>query len=228
MDHARAVTESWERNAANWTAAVRGGLIASRTAGTDDAIVGAIVARKPARLLDVGCGEGWLVRRVVAATGCEAVGIDGAARLIADARAADLAGDYRLLDYEGLVANPAALDGPFDVIAFNYALFDERAAIVLAATRTLLGPDGGVVVQTLHPWAALPPGQPYRDGWQREDFAAFGAAQWTPMPWYFRTLGSWYGVLRDAGLTLVELSEPVSSAGGPPLSLVLVAAASRT
>ena len=76
MDRKSELAAAWDRNAENWTRAVRDGLIASRKAGSDEAIVSAIVARRPARLLDVGCGEGWLIRRVCALTGCEAVGID--------------------------------------------------------------------------------------------------------------------------------------------------------
>ena len=59
----KALAEAWDANAANWTRAVREGRIASRTAGADAAVVDAIVGQQPRRLLDAGCGEGWLVRR---------------------------------------------------------------------------------------------------------------------------------------------------------------------
>ena len=49
---------SWERNAAAWTEAVRERRIASRRAGTDAAIVGAVLDASPASVIDVGCGEG--------------------------------------------------------------------------------------------------------------------------------------------------------------------------
>ena len=38
-DRDRALARSWEANAAAWTAAVRGRLIPSRRAGTDEAVV---------------------------------------------------------------------------------------------------------------------------------------------------------------------------------------------
>ena len=93
MDRSKSLTKSWDDNAGNWTRAVREGQIPSRHAGTDDAIVAAILDRKPARLLDVGCGEGWLVRRIVQSTGCRAVGIDGSSALIEAARSADPSGE---------------------------------------------------------------------------------------------------------------------------------------
>jgi len=80
MERTKALIESWDKNAANWARAVREGLIPSRRAGTDDAIVSAIFSRRPSRILDVGCGEGWLIRRICQLTNCVAVGIDGSAQ----------------------------------------------------------------------------------------------------------------------------------------------------
>ncbi len=218
MDRSKSLAGSWDKNAGNWTRAVREGQIPSRRAGTNDAIVAAIVARKPARLLDVGCGEGWLIRRAVEALGCEAVGIDGAASLIEDARAADPKGDYRVLGYDGLIDGTATLGDPFDTIVFNYAILDEDAAGLLSCARSLLALGGCIIVQTLHPHTQ---DGPYRDGWRTEDFSAFENPDWQPMPWYFRTLGSWQAAVRDAGLVLADLAEPTAVEGEKPLSLIL-------
>lgn len=224
MDRKSELAAAWDRNAENWARAVRDGLIASRKAGSDEAIVSAIVARRPARLLDVGCGEGWLIRRVCALTGCEAVGIDGTASLIERASEADPRNHYLVLSYDALIAGAPDLGGAFDIVAFNYALFDQESAKLLAAVRPLMAAAGRVVIQTLHP-CCLPPGQPYRDGWRTEDFAGFEGQDWQPMPWYFRTLESWHRVVRDAGLVLHELREPLDEATGRPLSLLMVCGA---
>ena len=222
MDRSKSLAGSWDKNAGNWTRAVREGQIPSRRAGTDDAIVAAVVARKPARLLDVGCGEGWLIRRVVEALDCQAVGIDGSASLIEDARAADPKGDYRVLGYAGLIDGTASLGDPFDAIVFNYAILDEDASSLLSAAKSLLAPGGGIVIQTLHPHTQ---DGPYRDGWRTEDFSAFENPDWQPMPWYFRTLESWHAAIRDAGLALGELAEPMAEGGDRPLSLILTCTA---
>jgi len=223
MDRTKAIAISWDKNAANWTRAVRGALIPSRKAGTDDAIVKAIVARKPPRMLDVGCGEGWLIRRVRQLTRCAAVGIDGSALLIGEAKQADPNSQYETMSYAELTSDSSSLGDDFDVVVFNYSLFDEDAAQLLASVRPLLAIDGVAIIQTLHPWS-LPAGEAYADGWQTEDFAAFGNQNWEPMPWYFRTLESWHRVVRDAGLTLIDLKEPAAEAGGLPLSLLMICA----
>jgi SAM-dependent methyltransferase len=223
MEWTKALAESWNQNAGNWTRAVRESLIPSRKAGTDDAIVSAIVSRRPSRMLDVGCGEGWLIRRVAQTIKCRVVGIDGSAQLIEDAKAADPISQYRVMNYAELTNDASPLDNDFDVAVFNYSLFDEDAAKLLAAVKPLLARSGVVIIQTLHPWS-LPPDQAYTNGWRTENFAAFENQNWAPMPWYFRTLESWHGVVREAGLALVELKEPGAAPGGRPLSLLLTCA----
>lgn len=211
---------SWDDNAGHWTEAVRSGAIRSRISGTDAAIVDAIERLRPAALLDLGCGEGWLVRWLARALSRRAVGIDGSADLIRRAGAAYPGGDYRCIDYDALAAEPALLGGPYDVIAANFALLSENIADLL---RSLLraAPDGTLVIQTVHPCIAVGDGR-YEDGWREESFAAFGSGMWTPMPWFFRTLGSWHRILLDAGWHLRSLHEPTDPGNGRPLSLLMI------
>ncbi len=221
-DHADELARSWEANAELWVRAVRGNRIASRAAATDSAILTAIAAHRPHWVLDIGCGEGWLVRRLVREAGCRAVGIDGSTALVDAARAADPEGDYRKISFEAFVADADLAGGPYDVAVFNYALFDGIAADLLATAASRLVPGGVVIVQTLHPW--IDAGASYHDGWRVEDFGGFAepGESWTPMPWYFRTLGSWMALIRDAGLALEDLAEPGSDRG-EPLSMLLTA-----
>src|SRR3546814_4281621 len=162
----------------------------------------------------LGCGEGWLVRRLRQETGCSAVGVDRTARLIEAAQAADPAGDYRRLAFEEFVAAPDTVGARFEAAVFNYTLFDGGAADLLATAASVLIPGGVIVIQTPHPWTAAD--GDYRDGWRTEDFAGFAAPgeTWAPMTWYFRTMESWAAVIRDAGLALAALREP--AADGPP------------
>ena len=211
---------SWDANAAAWTAAVRERAIPSRIAGTDQAIVDAVRELRSARVLDVGCGEGWLARRLRTETGCEVTGIDGSAPLIAAARTADPDGSYWVLSYEAAIAQPAELGGPYDLAVCNFALLGEPLAPLLGTLAGALARGGAILIQTLHPWAACGD-QPYRDGWREETFAGFGGGRWHPMPWYFRTLESWLAESRTAGLVLAACREPRDPASGQPLSLLL-------
>ena len=56
------IVDSWHKNASPWTDAVRGNQIESRALITNRAIIEAVLSRSPRTVLDIGCGEGWLVR----------------------------------------------------------------------------------------------------------------------------------------------------------------------
>ena len=220
--------ESWEANAAAWTRAVRGGRIPSRRAGTDAAVVAAcarLLAGRAGggrpRVLDVGCGEGWLAR-ALAGLGADVVGVDGSAALVgAAARAHGDVAHFEVATYDDLVADDATMPGPWLLAVCNFALLGDPLAPLLAALARRLAPGGRLVIQTVHPWVAAGDG-PYGDGWREERFAAFDEPFPRAMPWYARTLASWIAELRAAGLALLDLEEPAHPESGRPLSLLLV------
>ena len=85
-DHERQILDCWQQNADPWVDAIRNQEIASRVLVTNHAIESAVAATQPRNVIDVGCGEGWLVRRLqergIAARGLDVVPalIDSAAR----------------------------------------------------------------------------------------------------------------------------------------------------
>ncbi|WP_132607665.1 class I SAM-dependent methyltransferase, partial [Pseudomonas aeruginosa] len=87
MERSRRLERSWRGNAEAWARAVREGRLESRRLATDDAILQVLRQRAPRRLLDIGCGEGWLCRALAGEVG-ECVGIDASSELIELARAA--------------------------------------------------------------------------------------------------------------------------------------------
>jgi 2-polyprenyl-3-methyl-5-hydroxy-6-metoxy-1,4-benzoquinol methylase len=214
-----AILASWVANADAWTDAVRERRIPSRTAGTDRAIVDAVRRFPPGRMLDVGCGEGWLAR-ALSPLGYAVTGIDASAPLIDRAR--ELAGgDFRVLAYADLISEPGRAGGPYDLIVLNFALLAEEVAPLLRALATRLATGGAIVIQTVHPWMATGD-RPYVDGWRLETFDAFGNAFPSSMPWYFRTLETWLAEVAAAGLQLIDLTEPRHPETSRPLSLVAV------
>ncbi|MCW8277370.1 class I SAM-dependent methyltransferase [Pseudomonas sp. PCH199] len=210
--------QSWHHNARSWIEAIRSGSIESRLQVTDQAILLAVQSRQPECVLDLGCGEGWLLR-ALAERGIDAVGVDGDATLVEAARAAG-SSMVHLASYEQLVEATVDIGRDYDLICANFALLHQDIIPLLAAMNALLAPGGALVIQTLHPWSAA--AGDYQDGWREETFTGF-KGHWQPMPWYLRTLSSWIRALDMAGLRLTDLQEPQHPQRPVPQSLLLVA-----
>lgn len=210
---------SWVANSATWCEAVRERRIESRRLVTDAALVSMILEQKPQRVLDVGCGEGWLAR-ALSAQGIDVTGIDASAPLIEAARALGGA-TFLVVSYEELARDASVLGAPFDAIVANFSILDDRAEELLRALRPLLARDGRVIVQSVHPLFA---GEgDYADGWRTETFDAIPDNWSESMPWYFRTLGSWVRVFASAGYALTELREPMYPDRARPASIIFAA-----
>jgi 2-polyprenyl-3-methyl-5-hydroxy-6-metoxy-1,4-benzoquinol methylase len=211
------IIDSWHINAAAWTHAVRAGSIASRKLCTDRAIVDAVLDGAPHSVLDVGCGEGWLVR-ALAQRGVDALGVDVVPELVERAR--QNGGEFRTLSYAALRAGDLA--ARFDAVVCNFSLLGEQSvADVFAAAPQLLNPRGRLIVQTLHPLLAGGD-QPYADGWRHGSWDGFSSDFTDPAPWYFRTLESWVRLFAAHGLHLHALREPLHPATGRPASVVFI------
>ena len=144
------------------------------------------------RALDVGCGDGALVR-ILAERGARAEGIDPSAERIREAqRQAAEAGLSPAPRFQpGDPADPATLpEGPFDLITLVRALDPAaKSARELRNLARLLRPGGRLVFASPHPYAA-------------------GRADRRPLESLFQSL-------RDVGLRVVDLVEPEGD-GDPP------------
>jgi SAM-dependent methyltransferase len=210
------IVDSWHKNTAPWVSAVREGEIESRLLVTNRAIVDVVRSLGPATGIDIGCGEGWLVR---ALDGIAMIGVDVVPGLVDAARQAG-GGDFRTMSYEEIAQG--RLNLALDVAICNFSLLGQESVEgVFRAAPSFLRPGGALVVQTMHPVVACGDA-PYRDGWREGSWAGFNDGFTDPPPWYFRTLGSWIKLYGDHSLQLRELHEPLHPRTGKPASLILV------
>jgi 2-polyprenyl-3-methyl-5-hydroxy-6-metoxy-1,4-benzoquinol methylase len=213
------IIDSWRKNAAPWTNAVREGQIESRRLVTNQAIIDAVISRAPRTALDIGCGEGWLVR-ALAERGIQTMGVDVVPELIERAEHAG-GGTFRVLSYEAVARGE--LDVVVDAVIANFSLIGKESVDgLVASVARLLVPRGVLVIQTLHPVVATGD-LPYVDGWRHGAWAGFSDAFTDPAPWYFRTVETWIRLLADSGLQLLELREPLYPMTNTPASMIFIA-----
>jgi 2-polyprenyl-3-methyl-5-hydroxy-6-metoxy-1,4-benzoquinol methylase len=218
-DEREQLRRSWVANAGSWRDAVRERKIESRRVATDAAVVEVVASFAPGRVIDLGCGEGWLVREL-AAKGMEACGTDASAPLIDAARELG-GGSFYALSYEQLAAGPLPTPVPFDVAVANFSILEEDLGPILGAASRLLAHAGALVIQTVHPAFATGE-EAYVPGWRTETFASVDGHWPEPMPWYFRTLGAWVHDLSVYGFTIDAVREPMDAQQFRPLSMIFV------
>jgi SAM-dependent methyltransferase len=200
------IATQWSENAETWSRFIRVHRDPIRTFLIDPAILalaGDVCGR---RVLDAGCGEGYLAR-LLARRGARVLGIDLAADMIRLAReAGSPAGapiEYRVGSVTSLRGVP---DRRFDLAIISMtlmALSAHRRALARVA-RTVA--DGGrLLVVVPHPCFFAPDDDyftPGEMGWR------FYRGQPTETAFFHRPLSEYVHAVRAAGLTLVDLHEP--------------------
>lgn len=225
MNHADDILKSWEVNAASWIRTIDDGELESRTLVTNAAIVATILKYKPGKVLDIGCGEGWLTRALQAKS-IAAHGIDAVAPLIQNA--VEKGGEhYSVCSYEDLIGGKGDFLIDMEAVVINFALLDqattERLLLYLGKN---LRKGALLFIQTLHPFTLAGEGA-YQSGWREGSWKGLNQSYTQPYQWYFRTLEDWVHLFSDAGLALREMKEPIHPHTGRPASVIFVLNVSR-
>ena len=218
----RAIIASWHKNAVPWVKAIANEEIESRVAVTNQAVLDAVLKEKPISLLDMGCGEGWLIRELVKA-GVKCVGMDVVPKFAEHIQSAGA--EFVELSYEEF--SPDAFQKKFDLLVCNFSLLGkESVENVVARSKELLNEEGALIVQTIHP-AEASTEENYVDGWREGNWSGFGDEFTNPAPWYFRSLESWKMLFEKAGYDNLSISEPRHPITGKRHSVLFVARVER-
>ncbi|MEM6843995.1 MAG: class I SAM-dependent methyltransferase [Bacteroidota bacterium] len=212
------ITESWKANASAWIATVESEELESRKLVTNQAIIETIIKHQPKKVLDLGCGEGWLCR-ALQSSGIETLGVDAAADFITYARQ-QKKGQFEVATYQDLIQYQPLPVAPFDAIVINFALLDQEVTeALLPALRNYLTTPGQLFIQTLHPHTIVSE-DPYQSGWQNEDWSLMKRPFTQPYRWYYRTLEDWVALFSQSGYHLTEIKEPLHPKTQRPASII--------
>jgi len=212
-----AAPTGWTDSAQAWIDDLAGEHEFGRRHVLDPVMLARVRGRGFSRALDVGCGEGRFCR-MMAAEGIAATGIDPTEPLLAEARARDPGGDYRIGRAERLDFD----DDGFDLVVSYLSLIDIadiRAAI--GEMARVLRPGGSLLIANLNPFntAAIVGGGAAPD--QRNAIRGYlnersGWVAWRGIRirnWH-RPMTTYMALLLGAGLELRFFVEPAAS-GGP-------------
>jgi SAM-dependent methyltransferase len=134
-----------------WTAMIRDEINPFRKYVTDPALFSRLDAwKEPLSVLELGCGEGFVVRRL-AAQGHQVVGLDLSLPLLDAAKSADRLGSNYV---NGDVLQLPFCDGAFEAAVSNFLIIElPDPAIAIAETARILKKGGRFLIQIVHPFA---------------------------------------------------------------------------
>jgi len=197
-----------------YRAAVHPGPASANFVMEEPALLDAIGDVRGLRVLDLGCGDAAIGRRLLDA-GCRAyLGIDASARMIDAARDALVGtpGEARREPIERFSAAVGSLDLVISRLALHYV---EDLDAVLAACRDCLAPGGRLVFTVVHPVVtshdARGSSDEPRASWVVDDYFAAGPREldWLGgrVVWRHRTIEQYVRAMQRAGFRLTALSE---------------------
>ncbi|MBY0374842.1 MAG: class I SAM-dependent methyltransferase [Bryobacteraceae bacterium] len=218
------MANGWEESARAWMADQGEQGDFGRKYVLDPVMLPRALARRPRRVLDVGCGEGRFCRMLKAA-GVEATtGIDPTGALLDAARTKDPEGEY----VEGRAERMGFDDGTFDLVVSYLSLIDiPDARAAMKEMARVLAPGGALLIANLNGFNTAGAEQ----GWVKN---GSGQKQHYPVDRYLEERSfwvEWRGIrivnhhrplkvyfegLLGAGLRLTYFDEPgASEAAGP-------------
>ena len=171
------------------------------------------------RALDFGCGAGRS-SRFLKNLGYQVMGVDIAAHMVEQARAADPEGDYRLLDDRGL---DGMNEGDFDLIlcAFTFDnVVQDRKLPIFRSLASRLAPQGRLVNLVsapdiyVHEWASFstrdfPENRTAKSG-DRVRIVMLDVEDRRPVDDIFCTDETYRELFAGAALTLLETHRPLA------------------
>ncbi|WP_165495273.1 class I SAM-dependent methyltransferase [Actinomadura roseirufa] len=190
-----------------------------RTELTDAAVLEAIGPCDGLRVLDAGCGEGYL-SRTLAARGAHVVGVDAAQGLIDAAAGTPAPGPGSVTFTRASVAALPGPDAEFDLVVCNHLfshLHDPGTAV--AEFGRVLKSGGRLVILTLHPcfyvenseqgaMNSVPASRYFGSRGIDQRFMVDGLESPSLITSWLRPLEYYSGTLRDAGFVIADLREP--------------------
>lgn len=212
------ILDSWNKNADEWIKVIQNDAIPSRKF-TNKAILEMVSELDGKKMVDIGCGEGWLTREM-GKLGWEATGLDAIESLVLEAQKKSDE-SFHVLTYEEIIDGKPMPNASFDAAVFNFCLYlKDGLTELLSNTIKQLSPNGTLVIQTLHPFFLLQNGLPYKSQWLSDSWKGLPGDFTDGHSWYARTLEDWVAELNRLENINFSMKE-IANDEEKPISLII-------
>lgn len=215
FDQTDEIRTFWDRVAEDWNQHVGSNGDANRILNSDPVLWAMAGDVKGLRVLDAGCGTGYLAAQF-AAKGAAVTGVDLSERMIQIAHSQYAGIDFRI---DSLSELRSLADAQFDLIVSNYVLMDlPDLDSALTNFARVLRPGGAAIVVFSHP--CFPQGRATQDGARvtyNWEFSYFQQCKRVDPPWgrftsefiwFHRPLSDYWKAFRRAGFRVADFDEP--------------------
>ena len=221
------VGKAWDRGADMWYSRHTDFGDLNRQYVIDPALLRILGRVEGKRILDAGCGNGYLCR-LLSKKGAEMVGADVSKRAIEIAEDIEKNESMNIEYHVGSVCNLSMCsDGEFDAVVSNLVLQDlQDIDKAVAELHRVLKPDGKFVFSIMHPcfssapvhgWVRKPVDSDRKEDrlyWRVDRYFDRSIEEWTyfdlpPIYSFHRPLSDYMKILMKNGFAITDFEEPV-------------------
>jgi ubiquinone/menaquinone biosynthesis C-methylase UbiE len=217
--------KEWERNASFWVKIIRENLDPFRLIVTNKAILEPIKGRKNLKILDAGCGEGYLCR-ILAKKGHRVFGIDFCRKLIESARELEKKKALGIKYFYGDFRRTNFPSSYFDLILSHQTINEiSNPETAFKEFWRILKKGGKVICLFLHPCFDFPPAKIknklfsllyfQKTKIKKGKYLVGGILSPSPYFYLHLPLSKWLEILGKTGFSILKIKEP-----HPPLNLL--------